>query len=54
MQRLLRYPYAGQATGRHSIRSMVISAYPYLLFYRVGDGEIVIRTVRRTARRPLA
>jgi len=33
---------------------MVISPYPYVLTYRVGEGEIVIRTVRHGARKPLA
>lgn len=54
MNLLLQHPYAGRATGRHGIRCMVVSPYPYLLTYRVGDGEIVVRTVRHTSRRPLA
>ena len=31
---------------------MVINPYPYVVFYRVGEGEIVIHGVRHTARRP--
>lgn len=54
MHLLLQYPYAGQATERPGIRRMVVSPYPYLLTYRVGEGEIVIRTVRHGARKPLA
>ena len=51
---LLKYPYAGQATGRRSIRRLLVSPYPHVLTYRVGDDEIVIRSVRHAARRPLA
>ena len=54
MNLLLRHPYAGQATGRRNIRRIVVSPYPYVLTYRVGDGEIVIRGVRHTSRRPTA
>ncbi len=50
---LQQYPFAGQATGRGNIRRMVVSPYPYILTYRIGDGEIVIRTLRHAARRPL-
>jgi toxin ParE1/3/4 len=48
------HPFAGQQTGRRGIRRMVISPYPYLLTYRVGLGEVVIRTIRHTSRRPLS
>ena len=53
MQVLLRHPFAGQATGRGDIRRMVVSTYPYILPYRVGEDEIILRTVRHAARRPL-
>lgn len=51
---LLDHPFAGQQTGRRGIRRIVISPYPYLLTYRVGLNEIVIRTIRHTSRRPLS
>ena len=54
IQLLLRHPFAGQATGHRDIRRMVVSPYPYILTYRGGDQEIVIRTVRHGARRPLS
>ncbi|UMY18019.1 type II toxin-antitoxin system RelE/ParE family toxin [Methylobacterium organophilum] len=53
MDLLLRHPQVGQATGRRNIRRIVITPYPYVFTYRLGDGEIVIRTLRHTARRPL-
>ena len=53
-QLLLRYPLAGQATGRGDIRRMVVSPYPYILTYRVSEDEVVLRTLRHAARRPPA
>lgn len=50
---LRQHLFAGQATVRAGFRRIVISPYPYLLTYRVGDGEIVIRSVRHGARKPL-
>ena len=54
MHLLLLHPQAGHAISRSGIRRIVVSPYPYALTYRVGDGEIIIRSVRHTARRPLA
>ena len=53
MRVLLQYPHAGQATERPFIRRLVVSPYPYVLTYRVAYDEVVIRSVRHTARRPL-
>lgn len=50
---LLQHPFAGQATARRGVRRIVASPYPYVLTYRIGNGEIIIRSVRHTARRPL-
>lgn len=51
---LLKHPYAGHAAARPGIRRILVSPYPYALTYRVGDGEIIVRSIRHTARRPLA
>ncbi len=52
---LAQFPYAGNATGRRSgTRRIVASPYPYLIFYRVTEDEIIIDSVRHAARRPLA
>ncbi len=50
---LLQHPYAGHAISRPGIRRILVSPYPYALTYRVGDGEIIIRSIRHTAGRPL-
>lgn len=51
---LLDHPFVGRKTERRNIRRMAISPYPYLLTYRIGIGEVVIRTIRHTSRRPLS
>jgi plasmid stabilization system protein ParE len=48
-----QYPFAGNSTKRSGIRSIVTTPYPYAIFYRIGDGEIVILAIRHTARRKL-
>jgi toxin ParE1/3/4 len=54
LELLLRHPYAGQTTDRRGIRRIVVSPYPYIMTYRVGVDEVIVRTIRHTARRPLA
>lgn len=51
---LLQYPHAGQLTSKGRLRRMVVSPYPYLIFYHATEDEIVIHGVRHGARRPSA
>ncbi|MEH2475495.1 toxin ParE1/3/4 [Nitrobacteraceae bacterium AZCC 2161] len=48
---LLQYPQAGRLTNKDGLRRVVASPYPYLIFYRATDAEIVIHGVRHSARR---
>lgn len=50
---LLQHPQAGQLTRRPGMRRIVVTPYPYLVFYRVTGDEIVIHGVRHAARKPL-
>ena len=50
---LADHPFAGQSTSRPGQRRLVISPYPYVIFYRVGADTLTIQRVRHTARRPL-
>ena len=43
---LLDYPHAGTPTDRPGIRRIVVSPYPYLVFYRATPDEIIIHAVR--------
>ena len=49
---LLRHPYAGQLTSKGRLRRIVAYPYPYLIFYRATDDEVVIHAVRHSARNP--
>ena len=50
---LMQHPSAGQPTSNGRLRRMVVSPYPYLIFYEVARDEIIIHGVRHGARRPL-
>jgi toxin ParE1/3/4 len=49
---LAQHPYAGQATDRPGVRRLTLSPYPYLIFYRVTDSEVIIQRMRHTSRQP--
>lgn len=42
----------GRKTSIPSVRRIVLTPYPYLIDYYVGDDEIVIQRFRHTAREP--
>jgi toxin ParE1/3/4 len=49
---LLQYPQAGRLTNKSGLRRVVAFPYPYLIYYRASDNEIVIHGIRHSARRP--
>ncbi len=49
---LLDHPYSGHPTSNQTLRRIVVRPYPYLLFYRATDDEVVIIGVRHGARDP--
>jgi toxin ParE1/3/4 len=49
---LLQHPHAGQLTNKGRLRRMIVTPYPYVVFYQVTEGEIVIHGVRHGAHRP--
>ena len=49
---LLQHPQAGQKTRRPGMRRIVVTPYPYLVFYRLAGDEIVVHGVRHGARKP--
>jgi toxin ParE1/3/4 len=48
---LADYPHSGRLTGKRDMRRVSVNPYPYLIFYRATDTEIVIHGVRHAARR---
>jgi len=53
-QLLTQHPYAGQATDLPGVRRLTLSPYPYLIFYRITDREVIIQRMRHTSRLPLS
>ena len=49
---LADHPYIGTATDDPPIRRMTTTPYPYLVFYHVADGAIIIHAIRHAARNP--
>jgi plasmid stabilization system protein ParE len=49
---LAEHPHIGRLTSKRDIRRIVASPYPYLVFYRSTDTEVVIHGIRHAARRP--
>jgi addiction module RelE/StbE family toxin len=49
--RLAHFPHRGRAVPGTSMRELV-TAYPYIIRYRVDGDTVVILRVRHTSRRP--
>ena len=49
---LLSFPRVGVQTDDPTIRRIVTSPYPYLIFYEISGDEIIIHAVRHGARDP--
>lgn len=49
---LAQHPYAGQATDLPGVRRLTLSPFPYLIFYRVTDNEVIIQRMRHASRQP--
>jgi addiction module RelE/StbE family toxin len=49
---LAQHPYAGQATDLPGVRRLTLSPYPYLIFYRVTDSEVIVQRMRHASGRP--
>lgn len=49
-----RHPEMGRATDRPGQWRIVVTPYPYVVFYRVDGRDVTIQRVRHTSRRPPA
>ena len=53
VERLLaQFPMSGQVTRLRWLRRIVVTPYPYTIFYEVTDSEIIIHSVWHSARDP--
>jgi toxin ParE1/3/4 len=46
---LQEWPYRGRATEKANVRRLVVLNYPYVVYYRVVDQDVVILNVLHTA-----
>nr|WP_283810658.1 type II toxin-antitoxin system RelE/ParE family toxin [Rhodopseudomonas rhenobacensis] len=46
----LTHPQIGLRTEDPTVRRLTTSPYPYLVFYEIGNDEIIIHAVRHAAR----
>lgn len=54
VQLLADFPFSGRPLAqRPEVRVMPVVRYPYLVFYSVGEGEIVVLHIRHAARAPV-
>ena len=51
---LLTHPHIGTRTDDPTMRRMAALPYPYLIFYEVGEEELIIHAVRHMARDPFS
>jgi plasmid stabilization system protein ParE len=50
---LRNYPRIGGRTDDPTIRRLIATPYPYLVFYEIGEEEIIIHAIRHAVRGPL-
>jgi toxin ParE1/3/4 len=53
IDRLSDFPFLGRATDEPGVRVLVLTRYPYLVFYAVLADDVVILHVRHGAREPI-
>lgn len=53
MDSLIDFPFLGRSTDQPRVRVLVMSKYPYLVFYSDVKDEVVILHVRHAARAPV-
>jgi toxin ParE1/3/4 len=53
IDRLADFPFLGRPTDEPGVRVLVLTRYPYLVFYAVMADDVVILHVRHGAREPI-
>ena len=46
------FPSIGTRTNDETIRRQRVRPYPYVIFYEIGDEEIIVHAIRHGARDP--
>lgn len=53
IERLSDFPFLGRQTDQPGVRVLVLTRYPYLIFYGVIGNEVVVFHVRHGSREPI-
>ena len=48
---LVQFPLSGSLTRLSWLRKIVVTPYPYLIFYEIKGDEIIVHAVRYSSRR---
>jgi toxin ParE1/3/4 len=49
IRQLEEWPYRGRATNRENVRRLVVTNYPYVVYYHANDERVLILTVMHSA-----
>ncbi|SRR5258706_15870079 len=52
IDRLTEFPFLGRPTDAPDVRVLVLTRYPYLIFYAVAGPDVVILHIRHASRSP--
>ena len=52
LQLIAEHPESGSGTRRAGTRVMSLGSYPYRIFYRLRQRDVLIQHIRHTSRRP--
>jgi toxin ParE1/3/4 len=52
IEMIAEFPNAGRKSGEQDTRVLPVGRYPYLVYWGVEAGEVVIVHIRHAARRP--
>ncbi len=47
--RLVRWPHSARATNVPGVRRLVVTNYPYVVYYQVAGDEVVVLTILHSA-----
>jgi toxin ParE1/3/4 len=49
---LIEQPYLGHVTDLAGVRRLLVTPFPYVIFYRITEDAVIIQRVRHTSRDP--
>lgn len=49
LRTLEQFPHQGRATDRTPVRRLIVTNYPYLVYYKVEADEVIVLNILHTA-----